>query len=434
MLRGIFIGRIIISVLIVVAPALFPDWTRARLVPAPLVHWVDQGPEHAVLVDKSAQKVYVFHRADPSKPLKVYPCSTGEHSGPKTKKNDRKTPEGVYFFVKSYVKRDLAPIYGVRAFPIDYPNPFDRREGNGGYGIWFHGTNKPLKPRDTNGCIVLENGSIEDLASYIRLRETPAIISSSIEFVPHEQVKRNSTSAMEMIERWRISWQEKDLDAYMGLYSRRFFSRGMDRERWRRYKTRLARKYDKIRVEVEKLQLFETNGSLLAKFYQTYRATGLESRGHKILYLAREGDGYRIISEVFKEDRRARKARVARPSVSLEEIKVFVETWRGAWERKDLESYVQAYDSAFHSSGMDLEQWRRYKDRLNGKYASLKIHISELRIIGHSGRFARVRFMQDYMADTYHDKGVKDLFLVKRGRQWKIKKETWSPLTSKAVR
>ena len=84
--------------------------SKKRLVPAPLLRWPGNSPEYAVLVDKSAQKVLLYNRDNLLSPEKVYDCSTGENDGPKSKKNDRKTPEGIYFFTKSYIKRNLSPI------------------------------------------------------------------------------------------------------------------------------------------------------------------------------------------------------------------------------------------------------------------------------------------------------------------------------------
>ncbi|MFH1490864.1 MAG: L,D-transpeptidase, partial [Pseudomonadota bacterium] len=160
-----------------VTPAQKP---KTPLVPGPLLKWPEKGSDYAVLVDKGAQKVWVYHRDDPYRPVKSYTVSTGENDGPKSRQNDRKTPEGIYFFTNAYVERELAPIYGPRAFPLDYPNPVDSIEGKKGYGIWFHGLNKPLKPKDTNGCIALENRDINELADYITLHDTPVVISSRI--------------------------------------------------------------------------------------------------------------------------------------------------------------------------------------------------------------------------------------------------------------
>lgn len=62
-----------------------PLKTEPRLVPASLLSWPKEGADYAILVDKSAQKVFVYHWNNLFTPLKVYTCSTGENNGPKSK-------------------------------------------------------------------------------------------------------------------------------------------------------------------------------------------------------------------------------------------------------------------------------------------------------------------------------------------------------------
>ena len=150
----------------------------------------DKGKRYALVVEKATQTLYLYDR-DNTEIIRMS-CSTGKSDGRKLQSGDAKTPEGIYFFTKSYVKKYLSPIYGIRAFPIDYPNPVDKKEGRNGYGIWFHGTNKPLKPRDTNGCIVMEDASIDHLASYIKLHETPTVISSRVMMVPESEREKEA--------------------------------------------------------------------------------------------------------------------------------------------------------------------------------------------------------------------------------------------------
>ena len=414
--------------LFILFQAFCPKGTSAKLIPAPLMKWADEGADYAILVDKSAQKVFLYHRDDVSRPVKAYRCSTGENSGPKSKRNDGKTPEGIYFFTRSFVDRELAPIYGVRAFSMDYPNPLDKKQGKGGYGIWFHGTNEPLKSWDTNGCVVLENESIEELASYIRLHKTPVIISPYIDKVPYKRQKQESETLQKFIETWVRVWENKDIDQYMGLYSPRFTARGAGWSDWKAYKSRLAKKYKKIHVEIENLQLYRAKETVLATFNQIYRAADFESSGQKRLYLIKNSNQWKIIGEFFEKDKIGRKVPPRLPKTPPKEIEDFIRVWKDAWERKDLEKYVGLYDRTFRSYGMDLKAWRIYKSGLNRKYGSVKIRISEVKIVKDSGSNLKVRFKQEYKADTYHDSGFKNLFLLKRGKQWKIRKETWRPL------
>ena len=365
-----------------------------------------------------------------STPFKVYRCSTGENEGPKSRTNDRKTPEGIYFFTNSYVKRELSPTYGVRAFPIDYPNQIDRKEGRSGYGIWFHGTNKPLKPTDTNGCIVLDNRNIDDLASYIKLNETPVIISTRVKMVEPERLKKEARELGKIIEGWRRAWEEKNIGRYISFYSSGFTSQGMNWHQWKKYKARLAKKYRRINVEIDNLRLLKNDGLVVAIFDQRYSASGFESQGKKKLYLEQNSKEWKITGEFFQETKKKGESPKKRRLSSLKEIKNFIFSWKKAWEKKDLKTYIYCYDQRFRSRGMDLKAWKRHREKLNREYRSLKIEIRDLKVVPVSSYIAKASFKQDYRADGYHDFGLKKLLLIKKGKHWRIRKEEWQRLKS----
>lgn len=447
-----------------------PQPARGKIewVPAPLLRWPETGSEHAVLVDKFQQKVFVYRRGDLSSPVKTYACSTGENDGKKTRQKDRKTPEGIYFFVDVYEQKDLAPIYGARAFPLDYPNPMDRREGRDGYGIWFHGLNKPLKPRDTNGCVAMENPNIEDISSYIRLNDTPVIISAKMEMTDPERLAREREELEKVIEGWRKAWEGKQVDKYMSYYSPLFTADNKDWKAWKEYKTRLTRQYKDIRVEFRNLAIFRNDGLVMASFDQHYRTSGFESLGVKKIFLQQNSNQWKIVGEFFgpRVDKPAvalvKKSPVpASPATSApavasappatpapavapapaprppppppsQDIRNFVELWRKAWEQKDLKTYMSCYDPTFHSRGMDVRGWKKHREELNKEVRTLAVGIRDLKIKTGPGDSATVTFVQDYHADGYRDLGVKNIQLVKKGPQWKIKKEDWRPLKKPA--
>ncbi|MDB9823069.1 L,D-transpeptidase family protein [Deltaproteobacteria bacterium] len=398
-----------------------------KLVPVSLLEWKSK-PGYAVLVDKTQQKVMLYHSDDLSKPEKVYQCSTGENNGPKSKKNDRKTPEGIYFFTNSYVDKYLSPIYGAGALPISYPNLIDRMEGRGGYGIWFHGTNKSLKPNDTSGCIALENEDIEDLAHFITLFDTPIIISSRIEMIPPAELEKEKQELTEIIENWRAAWQGKDIEKYMSFYNSRFTSGGKNWDQWREYKTRLAERYSRINVDIQDPRIFLNDGVILATFKQNYSTPVFNSKGTKMLYLTKNSDQWKIIGENFKGDEKHTTPAPTPPVYSFKEVESFVYSWKDAWEKKDLIKYISCYDKDFQSRDMNLGDWENHRERLNKKYGYLKIEIKELNIKRISQNSAKVSFIQNYMADTYEDIGHKELIIVKKDKYWKIKEEKWTPI------
>ncbi len=402
---------------------------KARnLVPAALLFWPEEGSEYAILVDKSAQKVFLYRWDNLLAPVKVYNASTGENNGPKAKRNDKRTPEGVYFFTDAYEKSELAPRYGSRAFTLDYPNPMDKKKGRDGYGIWFHGLDRPLKPKDTNGCIALDNPNIDELANYIQLNDTPVVISSKVEMVSPDEQEKEKKQLLEVIEDWRRAWENKEIDQYMSFYSPRFTSDGKNRDQWKAYKALVANKYNQITVRIENLRVLKNDGIVLAKFDQRYSSDRLESKGEKRLYLHQNSTEWKIVGEFFQKEKLSRFAPEKPYAPSLDDIKRLISSWKKAWEEKDLQTYMLCYDAEFRSRGMDLEAWKEHRQRLNAKYHSVKVEVMDMSIVQVSKWTAKVNFKQNYQADEYQDFGLKNLLLVKRGKHWKIKEEEWHQL------
>ncbi len=313
---------------------------KIKLVPASLLKWPDEGSKYAILVDKSQQKVLVYHKDNLFRPVKSYIASTGENDGRKIRQNDRKTPVGIYFFTGTYLEKDLAPIYGVRAFPIDYPNPVDKHEGKGGYGIWFHGLNKRLEPKDTNGCIALDNRNIDDLAAYITLNDTPVIISERINMVAPEELEKEAKEMERIVESWRAAWAGKKIGSYMSFYNSRFFSDGKNRRQWQEYKSRLAGNYRQIKVELKNLRLLKNNGVVLAEFDQVYTTESFVSIGKKKLYLQQNSKDWKITQEIFTLAARKQTPPPRQQPFSPQEVETFIYVWKDAWEKEDLKTYI----------------------------------------------------------------------------------------------
>lgn len=433
----------------------------AEKVPGSILHWPENGPPYIILVDKSLQKVFLYHKDNPHKPYKAYSCTTGENDGPKLQQNDRKTPEGIYFFTREYKKTELASRYGTRAFALDYPNAVDRRDGKGGYGIWFHGLDKPLKPRDTNGCVAFANQDIDELAPIIRLRDTPVVISSQVRMVDPYELEKEQKEILRLIETWRGAWQNKQIDKYMSAYCTTFQSSGKNWNQWKAHKTRLARQYKTIRVEVRDLLILRNDGLVLAGFTQQYSNEHFDSAGRKTLFLRQNSRQWKIIGEYFDSTEilpvtaQAEPAAVtaAAPAPAIKqppgpvkppapevktasllarsdtaEIKNLLSRWKKAWEGKNLRDYMACYDSTFQSGGMDSKAWKVHKEKLNRKYRSIAVAIEDLTIEQASPTVATATFRQKYKADDYRDDGLKNLLLLKRGNNWRIKKEEWRPL------
>ncbi|MFW6147818.1 MAG: L,D-transpeptidase Cds6 family protein [Thermodesulfobacteriota bacterium] len=262
-----------------------------------------ENPSKALLVEKASQRSYLYRSSNLCRPYRSYPCSTGKNSGPKRERDDKRTPEGIYYVTNSFKGRELASTYGVRAFPLDYPNLLDQRMGRRGDGIWLHGTNGALVQRDTKGCVVFRNKDILDLSRYIHENQTPVIITEEINFAAREAVKREGAELKSLVMGWLRAWRESRLERYMSFYAKDFVARGRNWHQWRAYKKRLSEKYNTIDIRIDDLQIFRVNGVVLARFTQTYQADEFFSHGVKRLYLMKQSPEWKITYEFFKEKR-----------------------------------------------------------------------------------------------------------------------------------
>ena len=98
---------------------------------------------YAIVVDNAARGSYLFQN-DGGRPRFVddFYISTGKRGAQSCAEGDQKTPVGVYRVTAEPAGTEVVRLYGAGAFPISYPNEWDRREGRNGHGIWLHGTPK----------------------------------------------------------------------------------------------------------------------------------------------------------------------------------------------------------------------------------------------------------------------------------------------------
>lgn len=164
------------------------------------------------LVDKNQRKLFLYERSGSSiKLVENYPTDIGKSDGNKTKANDHKTPEGIYFFQK-HLRPPEIPFdqYGNMAFTLDYPNIFDQREGKTGNGIWLHSVpdSVPLT-RGSRGCVVVRNEVVEKLFNFIQLKETPILIFDKVNFVPPTEHLKRREEISNFLKQWQEAWQSK---------------------------------------------------------------------------------------------------------------------------------------------------------------------------------------------------------------------------------
>jgi murein L,D-transpeptidase YafK len=357
---------IITSLVVALLVWSMPLTSYCAKLPANLLISPKADPHHVILVEKGSQRLFVYEFTGDYNLVATLKCATGESPGDKQVSGDQKTPEGVYFFTKAVTERHLTPTYGARAFPMNYPNLFDRKMNKGGYNIWVHGTNEELKDRSTNGCIVLANGDVVELEKYIKLWNTPIIVENEVKYEEQEDLLRQGRFLLNQVEGWSRAWSQKDLDRYLSYYASNFSWRNLDLQGWRQRKAQLNNRYKTISVQLNDIRFFRQGKMVLVAAEQMYRSDRFASAGLKHLYLVQNSEEWRILGEDWRKSGLPPVSPIqlaARPPPDRDIVKgsvhLFVEEWRRAWEQGQLSEYLACYHPRFKTRGMGLSGGKR---------------------------------------------------------------------------
>jgi murein L,D-transpeptidase YafK len=260
--------------------------------------------KYALLIDSKHSRLYVFANAD-GRPRLVadYYVTLGKNGMEKTREGDQKTPIGVYHVTANLPRQKLTDFYGAGAFPINYPNEWDRRKGRNGHGIWLHGTPSALysrPPRASDGCIVLANPDLLTLGGYLQVGLTPVIIADEVEWSDAAAVEAERSSLAAALEQWRADWQSRDTERYLAHYSTRFNGDGQDLAAWSAHKrgVNAAKKWVKVGLSRVSMFRYPREGDfVVVNFDQDYRSSNLSKAMRKRQYWIKEAGGWKILYE-----------------------------------------------------------------------------------------------------------------------------------------
>ena len=222
------------------------DWTIVGVA-------LGKSVKKALLVDKSANRMYVFSRnqyGELVEDINDYYITTGKLTGDKSTKGDLRTPEGVYFVTSWISPNKLPEKYGIGAFPVNYPNELDKHNGKTGHGIWLHGTDKGYysrPPRDSEGCVVLTNIDLEALKSEIKPGLTPVVITNKVDWVDRVTWNKERESLLQAVENWRVDWESMNVNKYLSHYGKNFWSSSHTYKSWSVRKRLISKKIKLIR-------------------------------------------------------------------------------------------------------------------------------------------------------------------------------------------
>ena len=259
---------------------------------------------NAIVIDAGRSRVYVFENANGGfRMVDDYYTTIGKRGFAKEREGDKKTPIGVYRVVSYIPGKKLPDLYGWGAFPIDYPNEWDRLRGRTGYGIWLHGVPSDTyarAPQASDGCVALANPDIAVLSKLVQTGETPVVIADRIEWVPQERLASERDAFLKSLEAWRTDWESRDAGRYLANYAKEFRSAGMDLAAWSAHKRRVNAGKAWIKVSIENLDVFRSPGApdlISVSFEQDYRSSNLSQRTRKRQYWVMEDGRWKIAYE-----------------------------------------------------------------------------------------------------------------------------------------
>jgi murein L,D-transpeptidase YafK len=260
--------------------------------------------KYAIVVDTQKSRLYLY-RNDHGTPRFVadYYVSQGKLGANKTREGDQKTPIGIYHVTAHLPANKLSAFYGIGAFPISYPNEWDRRMGRNGHGIWLHGTppntfSRP--PKASEGCVVLANEDLHALAGDLQVGLTPVIISNSIEWLSLDDWQAERKALLNMLDEWRRDWESLDIDRYASHYSRKFESDHLGYKGWIDHKRAVNAGKTWIKVSTDNISMFRNPGHedyVVTTFEQHYQSNNLSDVMTKELYWIKEDGRWKIIHE-----------------------------------------------------------------------------------------------------------------------------------------
>jgi len=256
------------------------------------------------MVDSSRSRLYVFANANGRPKLVAdYYVTLGKNGIDKARQGDQKTPLGVYHVTANLPRKKLTDFYGAGAFPINYPNEWDRQQGRGGHGIWLHGVPREVynrAPRASDGCIVLSNPDLEAVGQHVQVGLTPVIIADEIEWSDPRSVEAERGSLAAALEQWRADWQSRDTERYLGHYSKRFSAGKQDYAAWATHKRGVNAGKKWIEVGVADVAMFRyprEGDFVVVTFEQAYRSDSLKNTMKKRQYWIREDGAWKIVYE-----------------------------------------------------------------------------------------------------------------------------------------
>jgi len=260
--------------------------------------------KHALVVDSRRSRLYLFENvAGRAQYVADYYVTLGKNGVEKTREGDQKTPIGVYHVTANLPRQKLTDFYGAGAYPINYPNAWDKHMGRNGHGIWLHGTPSDTysrPPRASDGCIVLANADLEAVGRTVQIGLTPVIIADEIDWVDAATLEEERKGLAQAFESWRADWESRDTGRYLRHYAAKFNSDDQDDlATWseRKRKVNAGKSWIKVATSRVSMLQYPRERFVVVSFDQDYRSSNLSNMMRKRQYWIQDGGAWRILYE-----------------------------------------------------------------------------------------------------------------------------------------
>lgn len=276
---------------------------KPRGLPEPL--WqIDKSHQHVVVVDADKSRLYLY-RNENGKPVYVsdHYVTLGKNGSDKFAEGDKRTPIGVYF-AGTKLSKELPDFYGGMAFPLNYPNEWDRHQGKKGHGIWLHGTPSDTysrPPLASDGCLVMANPELKSLEPILKNGRTLFVIANNMTWLEDNQVSVQKQALGKALETWRKDWESQNTERYLAHYSKNFFSQGSDYNAWVNHKRRVQANKPDVEIKLSNVSMLRYPNSkhemAVINFEQSFKSNHLDSQMRKRQYWVLENGSWKIMYE-----------------------------------------------------------------------------------------------------------------------------------------
>ena len=265
-----------------------------------------QNIDNLIYVDTNKSRLYLFEIRDHTL-IKIFDeyASIGKNGSGKNFEGDKKTPLGVYTLGEK-ITQPLSDFYGEGAFPIDYPNVYDKLLNKTGHGIWIHGTPKDTysrAPKSSDGCIVISNENFNTLESILKNKQTKVILSklSYDQYFNAENNIDKHNNFMSYFESWISNWTLKNYSEYIAFYDANAKYNSKVFEIWSSKKKKVFENTNDIQIAIDNLTIIdypeEEEHVKYVEFTQTYNSDLLKQTSQKKQIWRKFINEWKIISE-----------------------------------------------------------------------------------------------------------------------------------------